>query len=229
MEFEHGRIIVGETCIDAKVEKGFMHCIERLIVEARTIIERRIDSDPFFGLTYGPYPPSAEDEEIVKWMCGSSVKANVGPMAAVAGAVDRYIMEELISSGCRYAILDNDGDIAMISDDPVITVLYSGEEDLPLLTTTLEPSGEMLSVCTSSSKIGHSVSLGNSSLASVISHDPALADACATRLGNLCKISPESGVEEVDSIEGVVGCLAISNGRIALCGNFPIDGLTPEK
>ncbi len=229
MEFEHGRMIIGETCIDAKVEKGFLRCIEKLIFEARTMIETKIDSDPFFGLTYDPYSPSAKDEEVVKWMCESSIKANVGPMAAVAGAIDRYVMEHLISSGCEHAILDNDGDIAMISNDPVVTILYSGEEDLPLLTITLEPCGEMLSICTSSSKVGHSVSLGNCSLASVISYDPALADACATRLGNLCKISPENGVEEVNSIEGIIGCFVINNDQIALCGNFPIDGLIQEK
>ena len=229
MQTEHGRIIVNETCIDAKVEKGFLRMVEDLIVEARSQILKKIDSDPFFGTTYDPYKASTKDEKIVQWMCDASSAADVGPMAAVAGAVDRYVLEALVSMGCGYIVLDNDGDVAMKCNVPVVAVLYSGDEDVPLISSTLEPEGEMLSICTSSGKIGHSVSFGNSSLASVISRDPVLADACATRLGNLCTSSPENAVEQVCSIANVIGCFAAVNGQVAMCGDFPIDGLRPVK
>ncbi len=225
VQTEHGRIIVNETCIDAKVEKGFLRKVEGLIVEARSQILEKIDSDPFFGTTYDPYEASSKDEKIVQWMCDASSAAEVGPMAAVAGAVDRYVLEALVSAGCGYIVLDNDGDIAMKCNDPVLAILYSGDEEVPLISSTLEPEGEMLSICTSSGKIGHSVSFGNSSLASVISQDPTLADACATRLGNLCRSSPEDAVERVCSVDGVIGCFAAVNRQVAVCGDFPIDGL----
>ena len=212
VQTEHGRIIVGETCIDARVEKGFLKKVEDLIAEARSQIMEKIDSDPFFGTTYDPYKASAKDENIIRWMCDASSAPEVGPMAAVAGAVDRYVLEALASEGCRYIALDNDGDVAMKCDDPVVAILYSGDEEIPLISSTLEPKGGMLSICTSSGKIGHSVSFGNSSIASVISRDPVLADACATRLGNLCASAPENAVERVCSIDGVIGCFATVNG-----------------
>lgn len=225
VQTEHGRIIVNETCIDAKVEKGYLCMVETLIAEARSQIEDKIDSDPFFEVTYEPYTPSANDERIVRWMCDASSAADVGPMAAVAGAIDRYVLEALTSAGCGHIILDNDGDTAMLCDDPVVVILYSGDEDMPALSSTLEPRGEMLSVCTSSGRIGHSISFGSSSMASVISRDPALADACATRLGNLCRGDPGHATELVCSIDGVIGCFAVDDGHVALCGDFPIDEL----
>ena len=226
MHIEHGRIIVGETCIDAKVEEGFLRRIEPLIAEARTQIESKIDSDPFFGLTYEPYSASPDDGIVVRWMCAASEKADVGPMAAVAGAVDRYVAESIAAEGCGYIVLDNDGDIAMLTDSPVSVLLYPGDEGFPLLSATLEPDGSMLSICTSSGKVGHSVSLGECSLASVISGDSALADACATRLGNLCKGPIDLAAEEVGSIAGVQGCFAVDGDSVAISGYFPLDGLS---
>lgn len=225
MRTEHGRIIVGETCIDARVQEGFLRKVEMLIAEARWQIESKIRTDPFFGLTYEPCAPSRYDDTVVEWMCSASMTAGVGPMAAVAGAIDRYVAESLAADGCENLILDNDGDVAMMCNDPVKVLIYPGDKALPLMSATLEPEGSMLSICTSSGRIGHSISLGDCSIASVVSRDPALADACATRLGNLCKGPIDLAVEDVGSIIGVQGCLVADRDCVAIFGDFPLEGL----
>lgn len=223
MEIEHGRFIIGETCIDATVEKGYLQDVEDFIVEARGQILSKIQSDPFFEITYDPYKVDPDDTELIKLMCRSSEKAGVGPMATVAGAIDCYILERLSDLGCRHVILDNDGDIAMLSDTEVTVGMYSGLDDMPLLVATLNPCGKPLGVCTSSGRVGHSVSLGDSDMATVIACNAALADACATKLGNLCSGDLSRAVEDVCAIDGVMGCFAICDGKIAKCGEFNMD------
>ena len=225
MEVEHGRFVIGETCIDAIVEKGYLCNVEELILDARSQIISKIDSDPFFKITYDPYKAGRDDTDLIKQMCRVSEKVGVGPMAVVAGAIDCYVLEKLFDMGCRHMVLDNDGDIAMLSDTDVTVGLYSGLDGIPLFITTLSPFGKPLGICTSSGKIGHSVSLGDSDMSTVIACDAVLADACATKLGNLCAGDLSEAVEEVYAIDGVIGCLAICDGKIVKCGDFIIEGI----
>ena len=48
----------------------------------------------------------------------------------------------------------------------------------------LKPRKKPLGICTSSGKIGHSISFGKSDSVSVISKHPAIADGLATRIAN---------------------------------------------
>lgn len=218
---ENTLVVIGETRIQATVEQGFTESLKNLILEARRQIESMIAADPFFQMTYAPYPMKDTYGPIISKMCEAAAKADVGPMAAVAGAIDGYVLDRLIENGCRHAVLDNDGDIAMISDSPVRIGLCASLDGIPDMGITLHPDGEPLSICTSSGRIGHSVSLGNSDLASVIAYDPALADACATALGNSAASDPIRESERICAIEGVVGCLLIADGDAVICGDFP--------
>jgi ApbE superfamily uncharacterized protein (UPF0280 family) len=67
------------------------------------------------------------------------------------------------------------------------------------------------------------VSFGRSEISTVISKDVALADACATLLGNLIKGSDDLAgpLEHVCKIEGIIGCLAYCDGMLAMCGDVP--------
>lgn len=223
MDLEHGRFVIGETCIDATVEFGYLKYIEKLITEARSDILEKMAKDSFFGLTYDPYTSSDDDPEIIRFMCESSKIAGVGPMASVAGAIDYHVMMGLSEKGCRHMILDNDGDLGIISDVDVNIGLYTGLDGIPLFTITVNSEGKPLGICTSSGKIGHSVSLGNCDMATVIADNPILADACATKLGNLCIDNPEHAVEMICSVNGVRGCMAVCNGVVAKCGDFEIN------
>lgn len=222
MGLEHGRIVVGETCIDATVESGFLASVEDLIFECRTAIESKIASDPFFGSTYDPYPMCDTDPVPVKWMCMASAAAGVGPMAAVAGTVNRYVMEKLRSMGCGHIVLDNDGDLAITSDRSMTVGIYTGSDRFPLIPLEIDPAPEGVGICSSSGNVGHSVSLGSSDSATVIARDPSLADACATRLGNMSDHDPADACEEICAVDGVIGAILISEDVISVCGDVLI-------
>ncbi len=214
---------IEESEISVSADELFFEKINDSVREARGIIKRKIREDPFFGITYDPYPPTPSDDLLIRRMCLASVSAGVGPMAAVAGAVATYVIEALIESGCKDAVIDNGGDIALISENGTVIKIYSGNDDTEGIGLRIPNTEHILGICTSSGRIGHSISFGNADVATVISEDPILADACATALGNM--ISDESNlssaVERICRIEGVKGCFAFMDGSVASCGDVP--------
>jgi ApbE superfamily uncharacterized protein (UPF0280 family) len=67
------------------------------------------------------------------------------------------------------------------------------------------------------------VSLGRTDLSVVISKNVTLADACATTLGNIITngYNMEGPLEHVCGIEGISGCLAYCDDKLAVCGDIP--------
>ena len=71
--------------------------------------------------------------------------------------------------------------------------------------------------------MGHSLSLGQCDLATVVAKDAALADAAATLAANLVKTvaDVEPALNQMVSIEGVSGVMIVKNGHVGLAGNSP--------
>ncbi len=216
------RFQVKETVVTIVCDEEFLRVAEDAIFEARSIIESKIADDPFFGMTYDPYPESEDDDPLIRRMCRASVLSNVGPMAGVAGAVAVYAVERMSEAGAKESIVENGGDIAFLSDRKVPVGLFA---DHPVLKdVAFEISSEGITgICSSSAKIGPSVSLGSSNVCTVFSDDVILADCCATALGNLVKdeASLQEALETVGSIDGVRGCLACIGDKVAMYGDVP--------
>jgi len=213
---------VGQTAVTIISRRGYIKIAKDAIFEARSQIERKILRDPFFGTTYDPYDASADDGCVVRRMCDASRAAGVGPMAAVAGAVAEHAVAAMADAGSEHAIVDNGGDIAMMTDRDVLIGMYAdvnGER----LSLRMPPTGRVVGVCSSSASIGPSVSFGRTEISTVLSDNVTLADACATTLGNLIKGrgGMEEALEYVCGIGGVTGCLAYCDGMLAMCGDIP--------
>ncbi|MDD3232641.1 MAG: UPF0280 family protein [Candidatus Methanomethylophilus sp.] len=222
MNTERRRIVMGETCIDAVTDHKYLSEAEALAAEARTIVTSKIENSPEFGSSYKPVKSRIDDVPLISRMCTASELAGVGPMASVAGAVATYVLNGLIRDGCEYAVLDNGGDVALISDREVFVGLFTGRNDLECALHLTRTCG-ILGVCSSSGTFGHSISFGRSDICSVISEDPILADACATRLGNLVSETADlqPAAEYICTIKGVKGCIASIAGNITICGDVP--------
>ncbi len=216
------RFQVKETVVSIVCDPDYVRVAEDAIFLAREVIERKISSDPFFGITYDPYPVDPSDDDLIRRMCRASSLANVGPMAGVAGAVAVYAVERMAEAGAKEAIVENGGDIAFLSDRKVPIGLFA---DHPVLKdVAFEISYDRITgICSSSAKIGPSVSLGNSNVCTVFSDDVILADCCATALGNLVKdeSSLEDALETIGSVDGVKGCMAVCGGKVAMYGDIP--------
>ncbi|MDH4123336.1 MAG: UPF0280 family protein, partial [Thermoplasmata archaeon] len=160
----------------------------------------------------------------IRSMCEASTKANVGPMASVAGAVALAGLKGATEAGSSHCIVDNGGDIAMILERPVsVGILDQIESDLVPAFQLPPTSGRIVGLCTSSGVFGHSISFGLAEAASVMAHNPILADALATSLGNSCKDEESmiAALEAMRGIEDVIWAMAIVGERIGTMGEIP--------
>ncbi len=182
-----------------------------LVKTLRVDIERYIDTNPQFMHALTPLEPLFSAPEVVRRMCNASLLAEVGPMAAVAGAIAEMVGEELI----RYSpeiIVENGGDIWAHLQEPATVSVFAGRsafsKNLGLaLTPEMTPCG----ICSSSGRFGRSFSFGKADIATIIADTAALADASATATCNMVQSDSdcEKAVTYATSISGVKGALVI--------------------
>jgi ApbE superfamily uncharacterized protein (UPF0280 family) len=215
-------VIVGESDLWIGVpEKSFKEELPKLLTEKLIYLRSQIESycrkEPSFCSSLSPVevPPIAP--LIVKKMAESSKKFQVGPMASVAGAVNYFIGRELFSLGIEEFIIENGGDLFIKRKERTKLLLVGkgpAQKGLPL---TLPPG--TYGVSSSSSKIGHSLSLGRSEIATAVTLDPADSDACATYLGN--SKSVEEALENVKKLpEEVLAALVVIDGKFVMKGEL---------
>ncbi len=211
-----------ETILSVICDDGLDEVITDAVLEARSVIEMKISEDPFFGITYDPYPASRKDDPIIRRMCESSSKASVGPMAGVAGAVAVHTAERLVDAGSSKVVVENGGDIAFMSHEPMAVGIFADHPVFRDMAFMMQ-SDIITGICSSSRTVGHSVSLGSSSISTVFSDDVILADCFATRLGNIVtdEDSLEASVKEVGSSDGIIGCMSCIGGKVAFFGDIP--------
>ena len=213
---------VKESIVNIVCDEQYLRIAEQGIFDARRIIEDKVSEDDFFQITYDPYAPVSKDNPLIQRMCQASELSGVGPFAGVAGAVAVYAVERMVDAGAPYAIIENGGDIAFYSPEKRSIGLFADHPVLKDIAFMIN-SDRITGICSSSAKIGPSVSLGRSNVCTVFSDDVILADCCATALGNIVKDEntlPEA-LERVGSIQGVKGCLACVGDKVAMYGDIP--------
>lgn len=216
---------VGETAVTMISEVDHLRIAKDAIFDAREIIRAKIREDPYFRTSFEPIVAENSDDDLIKRMCDASVLANVGPMAGVAGAIAVYAVEKMSTAGARYAIVENGGDIAMVTDRETRVGLFTNDPDFENLAFRIPGTEGIKGICSSSGLVGPSVSFGNSGICTVFSDDVILADACATALGNLVvkgeSEEMSSALETIGNIAGVNGCAVYCNGLFAMYGDVP--------
>jgi hypothetical protein len=214
-----------ETAVTIVADARYVPEAKRSIFESREVLEQFIAGDPFFRSTLEPYREVKDAPPLIKRMCDAAMLANVGPMAAVAGAVAEAAVEAMRAAGASHALVDNGGDIAMILDRDVDIGIYAGSSRFSGMAFRFEPVDHVMGVCTSSATVGPSISFGIADAAIVISNNVALADACATMLGNDIVSGEDAllaeAVTRLMKVENVSGCCAIVGDKIAMKGILP--------
>ncbi len=215
---------VGETAVTIVADDEYLEAAQESIFRSREIVQEFIRGDPFFQTTLEPYPCPADAPPLIARMCSAARKAQVGPMAAVAGAIAERAVLDMQAAGATQAVVDNGGDIALLLDRETTVGLYAGEQ-VKGIGFLCPPREGVFGICTSSATIGPSISFGVSDAATVLAADVTLADACATRLGNLLTSDRDeamrSALDNVCSIPGIEGALAVVGGKVAMKGWLP--------
>jgi ApbE superfamily uncharacterized protein (UPF0280 family) len=219
---EHFQIKETIVTISAR-DEVHIEAAKKSIREQRRFLEDFIRSDPFFMITLEPYDLLEDDApKIIKQMISCSSVFSIGPMAAVAGAIAKYAVQAMMDVGATYAIVDNGGDICILNDQPIAVGIYAGSSPIRDLAFELPERETPLGIATSSGTVGPSISFGCADAATVISEDPALADAAATALGNA--VQPGGRLEEcfraIDR-PGIEGAMVIRGEEMAMWGRLP--------
>lgn len=214
-------VAIKETDLWISAKRDLSKETKDLVLNARHQIESYIEAYPEFLTSLSPWNNDPFAPPIVREMIDSARKASVGPMAAVAGAIAEYVGKRLLRLTDE-VIVENGGDIFMRLNRAVTVSVFS--EPFPNIGIIIKEDVMPVGICSSSGKIGHSLSFGKSDIVSVISSSASLADATATSIAN--RIKEIDDLKKIDlwasQIEGIKGVLAILNGNISLWGDMEI-------
>ena len=217
-------VTVEETDLYIRAAGNLKRKAERLVVKYRSQLVKYIEKNPQFKASLEPLPIPATAPLIVKRMCAAAIAAEVGPMAAVAGAVSEFVGMELLEFSPE-VIIENGGDIFMKSASPRVVGIYAGKSSLSgNIGIEIAAKDTPMGICTSSGTVGHSLSFGRADAVAVLSGSATLADAAATAIGNRVKSADDidQAIEFARNIEGLRGVLIIIEDKVGVWGDVNI-------
>jgi len=200
------------------------------VLESRGYIESYIAHHPEFLTSMTPLNINHPAPPIILDMINASKKANVGPMAAVAGAIAEYTGNSLLKKS-KQVIVENGGDIFMKIHNKTVFSIFAGSSPLNMkIGVRVTKKDIPFALCTSSGTIGHSKSFGKADAVTIVSNSCALADATATLLGNIVK--KESDIKNAlhlgKNISDIQGIIIIKKKKIGLWGDLELVKLPPK-
>lgn len=223
-ELKGFNVCVCESDLQIFAELNLETEAKNAVTECRKDIIGYIKKDPEFLTSLIPIKPKHAAPEIIRDMCRAARLANVGPMAAVAGAVSKYAGRHLLKFTDEI-IIENGGDIYIKSKKDRRILIYAGNSPLSnKLALFIPGNNQEYGICTSSGTVGHSLSFGKADAAVIVSKDAVLADTAATAVGNVVKSADdiESGIEFAMSLPGVEGVIIITGDKMGACGSIKI-------
>jgi hypothetical protein len=183
---------------------------------------------PAFLTSLVPLPLESNGPRIIAAMLEAAQVMQVGPMAAVAGAIAQDVADTF-GPQCGDILVENGGDIFIRSSIPRTIGLLPDPNNEMTLGLALKPEDFPCAVCASSASIGHSLSLGRGDLVVTRARSGALADAAATRLCNELRTRQDLrrvlALAEDFSTQGLLGVVAQCQGQIGIRGEMELVGL----
>ncbi len=212
-----------DTILKVRCDKDISDLVKKFIVEKRQELDTYIARDKEFQISFEPVSVPKSAPEITKIMAAAAEKAGVGPMAAVAGAVSKLLVEEAVKKGAKWVIAENGGDICVYGDHDFVIQVYAGKSPLSnKIGFSLNPGEKTYGICTSSASVGHSISLGKADAVTVFARSAAVADAFATAIANhVDKV--EDGIEFAKKFVGkdIDGTVIIKGETVGKIGKTP--------
>ncbi|OGO03429.1 MAG: thiamine biosynthesis protein ApbE [Chloroflexi bacterium RBG_13_52_14] len=192
------------------------------IQRCRTDLENYIQSHSAFLTALKPLVVEDDAPTIVKEMAEAASEVDVGPMAAVAGAIAERVGKELLPFSDE-VIVENGGDIFLtISRERRIGVFAGKSVLTQKIAFVIQSEETPLGVCTSSGTVGHSLSFGRADAVVVFSPSTSLADAAATAICNRVQTASDiqEAIEFARSVKGLRGAAIIKGDKIGLWGQI---------
>ena len=213
-----------ESDLFISADKDLTVPAKQLIEECRAVIKDYIRRCPQFEFSLQPVEAISGAAPIIKEMIKASRQANVGPMAAVAGAISEYVGRGLLNFSGE-VIVENGGDIFIKSSTDRVVGIYAGSSPFSgRISLNLKASLAPVGICTSSGTVGHSLSFGKSDSVTVISRSTLRSDAAATAVANIVNTPKDiaGGIELARSIRGIRGVLIVIGKKFGAWGEVEI-------
>jgi len=218
------RLDYGDSHIGVSADKDLRSASLEELISQYGLLLSYINRNPLFKSSYEPVAVGDDAPLIVKRMAEAAEKAGVGPMAAVAGTIAQLMAERLIRGGCKDVVVDNGGDVYMCSDLQKLVAVHAGPSPLSgKIAFMVRPDDMPCGVCTSSASVGPSISLGHADAVTVFADSGALADACATAVGNEVGVGEDfrRAFSRASGVAGLRGVLIIRGESLGAWGRLP--------
>lgn len=215
---------IGESDLFIRAGRDLNSRAKECLRRQRAAIQGYIQKNSKFATTLKPYSIKDQAPEIIQEMAEACTSCGVGPMAAVAGAIAEYIGKDLLKYSSE-VIVENGGDIFMKTNRIRKVGIFAGRSTYTgKLALEIVPSKDNWGICTSSGTVGPSLSFGQADAAVVICSSAILADAWATRLGNMVKTAGdiEKTLSFLKKIPEVKGAVIIVGDRIGVQGDIKL-------
>lgn len=184
--------------------------------------EVRFQLYPFDAPEYALLP------KVVSSMIAAGKQAGVGPMAAVAGAIAEAVGRDLLTLS-PVVMIENGGDIFLSGASAYTVGIFAGQSPFSgKLGIQISRSDNFSAgICTSSSTVGHSLSLGMADAVCIYADSVALADALATAMGNEIRTRNdlEPTIQKALDFDSVYGAVAILGDEMAAAGDLELVSL----
>jgi ApbE superfamily uncharacterized protein (UPF0280 family) len=114
--------------IIADKEQAVASAIESISLN-RKALEDYTRANPKFLYSLKPvHVPSGP--LVARLMAEAAEKADVGPMAAVAGVLADLAVKDMVADGCKVSVVENGGEVSAVSDEPVDVAVGVGDTPL---------------------------------------------------------------------------------------------------
>ncbi|MHC1586051.1 MAG: UPF0280 family protein, partial [Candidatus Hecatellaceae archaeon] len=192
----------------------------------RALLEAYVKRKPEFRFSLEPVEVESYAPEAARLAAEAALKAGVGPMAAVPGALAQLALKAMQDCGARTGLVENGGEIALFSDRPLTIAVYAGKSPISgKIGLAVQPEETPLGVATSSATVGHAINFGEADAAVAVADTASLADAAAKAACNAVVGLPEEGIKnglrKALEIPGVRGALIIYGRLLGAAGRLP--------
>lgn len=231
-------LTAGESNLLVTCAAGLRGAASAALEATRRSLERFLEGGCLPGATFlaslRPLPrPRGTAPRVVLEMIDAARAWNVGPMAAVAGAVAESVARKLVGRSGT-VIVENGGDVFAIAPGELHFAVYTGEGS-PFPSSRLRftvPSSRGVGICTSSGRIGPSLSMGTADAVVAVSGNGAFADAAATSIGNRVRSPGDvDGLLELgapNSCRTLDALIVFSGGKLGIRGAVRLAGAPVE-
>ena len=179
-------VVVEESDLRVTASRDLRQEVAQYLTELRAGLKNYILLHPGFAASLTPLPEDPHAPPLVQAMLAAALVCQVGPMAAVAGAIAQAVADRFAPL-CPDMLVENGGDLYLHSTRERLVALLAKPVQGARLALKLGKADFPVALCSSSATIGPSLSFGSADLVMVKARKGAVADAAATTLGNLAR------------------------------------------